>query len=137
MQLVDRNIGMFFSIKTHVHTNMSSIKLPYIISWKHHTHKDNAIHAHASFRSLWGVSSWFRYRSLGTWAPSFHWPSSMGREFPILLANYSGTWTPTSYHFPWDVNPHSVPVVCEPPLRSVFMPHALQYTIFSFSWSCI
>jgi hypothetical protein len=89
MQPVDRNIHMFFSIKTHMYTNTSSIKLPYIISWKHHTHKVNAIHAHASFRSLWEVSSRFRYRSLGMWAPSFHWPNSMGREPPLRSVLYA------------------------------------------------
>jgi hypothetical protein len=46
MQPSDRNIHKFFPIKTLMHTNTSSIKLLYIITWKQFNyHKTNDMHA--------------------------------------------------------------------------------------------
>jgi hypothetical protein len=46
MQPSNRNIHKLFSIETLMHTNTSS-KTTHSI--KHHSHKNNAIHAHAGF----------------------------------------------------------------------------------------
>jgi len=85
MQLVDRNMHMFLSVKTHMYTNMSSIKLLYIISWKHHTHKDKAMHAHASFRLFWDVSSRFYIDQIESDVNSqYYLPIRVGCELPVL-----------------------------------------------------
>jgi hypothetical protein len=106
MQPFDKNIQMLLSIKTHMHTNTFSIKLLYIILWKHHTHKDNVIHAHASFRSF---------------TPYCQVPWDVN---PHII----NPFTPYC-QVPWDVKPHLI-IVC--PCCSCFMFHAHDQLVYYY-----
>jgi hypothetical protein len=48
MQPIDKNIHMFFAIKTHMHTNTSSIKTTIFYIMKTSHNLNHAMHAHDS-----------------------------------------------------------------------------------------
>jgi hypothetical protein len=126
MQPVDRKIKMFLSINTHMHTNTSNIKLLYIISWKHHTHKVNAIHAYVSFHSfnpccqvLWDENP----HLTSAFTPCCQVPWDVN---PHLISSF----TPC-YQVPWDVNPNPhLIIVC--PCYSCFMFHAHTQLVYYY-----
>jgi len=61
MQPVDKNIHMFFAIKTHMHTNTFSMKIQYSIILSHNL--NNAMHAHDSLIILCEAYPLVRYEA--------------------------------------------------------------------------
>jgi hypothetical protein len=63
MQPVNRNIHMFFAIKTHMHTNLSSIKTAIFYIMKTSHNLNSVMHAHDSLIILCEAYPLVRYEA--------------------------------------------------------------------------